>query len=173
MNYESVNFTQQDHQNIADLFDYSNLNKEEEQKAQDNFKKLLESNDAPRYLYIIRCCPFIYYEIGITNNIEKRIKTLQIGCPFDLKFIVAVEADMEDFLGREIAYLEKFLHENYKHLNFKGEWFELSEKHISDICCFLENNRDFDILHEEAKELRTYFEIIDKIIAEEVEYCNK
>ncbi len=167
MNYESINFTQQDHQNIADLFDYSNLNEEENQKAMDNLKKLLESNDAPRYLYIVRCCSFNYYKIGITNNIEKRIETLQIGCPFELKFIVAVEADMEDFLGREITYLEKFLHKNYKHLNLKGEWFEFSEKHISDICCFLADNRDFDILHEEAKELRTYFEIIDKIYAEE------
>ena len=80
---------------------------------------------------------------------------------------------MEDFLGREIAYLEKFLHKNYELLKLKGEWFKLSEKHISDICCFLENNRDFDILHEEAKELRIYFEIIDKIITEEVEYYNK
>ena len=173
MNYESVNFTQKDHKNISDIFDYSNVNEEEWQKAQDNFKKLLESNDAPRYLYIVRCCPFNYYKIGITNNIEKRIKTLQIGCPFELKFIIAVEADMEDFLGREIAYLEKFLHGNYEHLKLKGEWFKLSEKHISDICCFLNDNREFDIIHDEAKELKIYFEIIDKILAEESDYYSK
>lgn len=106
----SINFTQQDHDNIAKLYDYSDLSEEKLKTAKENFRKLLESNDAPRFLYVVRCLPCNYYKIGITNNIPKRLTVHQTGCPFELKFIFAIEADESDFLGREIMYLEKFFH---------------------------------------------------------------
>lgn len=168
MNYKSINFIQQDHDNISDLFDYNNLTEKKWQKALNNFEKLLDFNEASRYLYIIRCCPSNYYKIGITNNIKKRIKTHQTGCPFELKFTIIVEADMEDFLGREIIYLEKILHKNYEHLKLRGEWFNLSDKHLSDICFFLQENRDLSVTHDEPKELKMHLEIVEKIIAEDL-----
>ena len=157
-----INFTQQDHENIAKLFDYNDLTKKDRQKAINNFKKLLESNDAPRYLYVIRCLPYNYYKIGITNDLDKRLKNHQTGCPFDLKMIFAVEADMEDFLGREITYIEGFFRRNYKNSIVRGEWFELTEQEISDMCIFLENNREFDILHENPEELSAYFKTVEE-----------
>jgi len=87
----TINFTRQDFDAIAKLYGYSNLTEQEWEKAQDNFKKLIEENEAPRFLYIIRCLPYNYYKIRITNDICKRITDHQTGCPFKLKFIFAIE----------------------------------------------------------------------------------
>lgn len=162
-----INFTQQDDDNIVKLYDYSNLSEKEWQEAQDNFKKLSELNEAPRFLYVIRCLPFNYYKIGITNLLDKRQKDHQTGCPFELKLIFAIEADEADYFGREIAYLEKFFHRNYEKHNVRGEWFELTESDIAEMCLFLENEHDFDILNNGAEELKAYFKTVDEILSEE------
>jgi hypothetical protein len=165
----AINFTQQDDDTIANLYDYSNLTEQEWHKAQDNFTKLIEDNEAPRFLYIIRCLPNNFYKIGITNDIYKRIEDHQTGCPFKLKFIFAIEADESDFLGREIVYMEKFFHKNYENLNIRGEWFELTEIQIAEMCLFLESERDFDILEDGAEELKSYFEAVKLILLQEGE----
>jgi len=151
-----INFNEQDHANIAELFDYSDMSVEDMQKAQDKFKMLLECNEAPRYLYVIRCLPHNYYKIGITNDLGKRLRDHQTGCPFELKMIFAVEADMEDFLGREIIYLENFFHKNYEKINVRGEWFELTEEEICEMSTFLQDDREFDILHSKPDELSAF-----------------
>ena len=158
----AINFTQQDFDNIAKLFDYDGLTADKSTKAMNNLQSFIENNDAPRYLYVIRCLPFPYYKIGITNDIVKRLLDHQIGCPFELKFIFAFEADMSDFLGREIEYLEKFFHRNYVNTQIRGEWFELTEADITEMCFFLENDRDLSIVHSEAEELNDYFKKMEE-----------
>lgn len=35
------------------------------------------------------------------------------------------------------------------------------------MCIFLENDRDFDILHEDAEELSAYFSTVDEMVSED------
>jgi len=71
--------------------------------------------------------------------------THQTGCPYDLYYVMVAEADLGDFLGKEIAYLESFLHYNYREFNERGEWFELKDNHLVDIALFLESDRELGV----------------------------
>ncbi|WP_330472583.1 GIY-YIG nuclease family protein [Vibrio harveyi] len=140
--YSSIHFTDENDLEIAALFDYTESTPEELALADKKYREYLKNDNAPRYLYIIRCGRSKYYKIGVTNDLEKRLATHQTGCPYELKIVCYFEADLSDFLGKEIAYLESFLHNNYAKLHVRGEWFELNYGHLSDIAMFLEMNRE-------------------------------
>lgn len=165
--YSSIKFTKRHHNEISELFNYENLSEKDYKQSLNNLEKHLSDNDAPRYLYVIRCIGTNFYKIGITNNLNKRLKTHQTGCPLKLKYIFAVEADIEDFLGREITYLEKFLHNNYASHKIHGEWFCLTYSHLADLCFFFEESRDFDIIDETPKELSLFRKKVNEIISNE------
>lgn len=83
-----------------------------------NYKK-------PRYLYLLEC--HNTYKIGITDNIERRIKQLDTR-PFKLNLIGQTNKLIKD------AYKwEQYLHNEYKDQNIEGEWFSLTENQIKDI----------------------------------------
>ncbi len=140
--YRSIEFTEKHKWEIAALFDYSKCSDDEYEAADRKYRDYLQHDKAPRYLYIIRCGRSKFYKIGVTNDLEKRLATHQTGCPYELKIICYFEADLSDFLGREITYLESFLHRNYDDFRVRGEWFELSYGHLSDIAMFLELDRE-------------------------------
>lgn len=69
-------------------------------------------------LYIIQCDTTGDFKIGITKSIEKRLKTLQNGCPYTLKVILLIKCG---------AHLEKKLHqrlEEFKTTKKNREWFK-------------------------------------------------
>lgn len=140
--YSSIHFTKAHFLEIAALFDYSQATENELSLAYKKYNNYLKYDDAPRYLYIIRCGRSKYYKIGVTNDLEKRLATHQTGCPYELKLICYSKADLDDYLGKEITYLEGFLHNNYSEFRVRGEWFELNYGHISDIAMFLELDRE-------------------------------
>lgn len=131
-----IKFTQKHHDEIVKLLDYSDPS-EDLELIQNKLKNNIENGEAPRYLYIIRQEQTNLYKIGISNKVETRIKNLKTGNPNELKLIVCFEADLSDFLGREISYLEKFLHNCYANNKVKGEWFRLDYSDIADLCHFL------------------------------------
>ncbi|MFG5012584.1 GIY-YIG nuclease family protein [Vibrio cholerae] len=137
-----IRFTKKHEREIAALFDYSQVSEDKLALAYQNYHDYLKNNNAPKYLYVIRCGKSKFYKIGITNDLEKRVATHQTGCPYQLKLICYFEADLDDYLGKEIGYLEQFLHNNYSDLRVRGEWFELNYKHLSDIAVFLELDRE-------------------------------
>lgn len=59
------------------------------------------------------------YKIGITNDIEFRLKSMQTGCPFKLFAYKAYEHDNP--LG-----IEQSLHAFFGKKRLEGEWFKLS-----------------------------------------------
>lgn len=64
----------------------------------------------------------INYKIGITNNIQNRLKTFQTANHKKIKVINLVLSE-----NREASFkLEKYLHEKYKKYNVSGEWFEFT-----------------------------------------------
>jgi hypothetical protein len=76
------------------------------------------------YVYVMKCNEF--YKIGFSNNIEKRIKTLMVGNPYELEIIFVFEHN-------DAKEIEFFLHSRYKKENIRGEWFALSLEQIQEI----------------------------------------
>ncbi|MBL4823316.1 MAG: GIY-YIG nuclease family protein [Colwellia sp.] len=167
--FESINFTDNEFNKITSLLDYSNISEKDDIKSLSNFEQFIANNEAPRFIYLIRCKSTNFYKIGKTNNIDVRLRDLQTGCPFELKVIFIAEADMGDFLGREISYLETFLQNNYKVDHKRGEWFELTYEYIADICFFLEESRDLDVIHDDPDELHVYRKRTKQILIDEGE----
>jgi len=91
----------------------------------------------PRFLYLLKVKGHKLYKIGITNDLLKRKRKLQTGNPMELSYVFAVEADLIDFYGKEIVYLERFLHQNYEGCRVLGEWYELSNLDVCKVFLFL------------------------------------
>lgn len=64
-----------------------------------------------------------HMKIGISKNLDSRIKQVQTGCPIQLRRVEYVVVE-----NRDIALsLEKMLHNEFRDLNTFGEWFYLIE----------------------------------------------
>lgn len=69
----------------------------------------------PQFLYIISCGDLI--KIGVTNNIEQRLVTLQTGNPHEMI--------LEHFERKNEAYkIEAYLHRIFEPYKVRGEWFK-------------------------------------------------
>ncbi len=79
------------------------------------------------YVYVIQCGFDSYYKIGISDNVAERIKTLQIGCPFELILVMMCR------LGSRTAATEaeRQLHETLSSYCVRGEWFKLDQNQLS------------------------------------------
>ena len=66
------------------------------------------------------------FKIGVTQNINKRLKSLQTSCSKKLEIIFSKEV---------INYtkLELFLHDKYKDKRLSGEWFDLTTEDLNNI----------------------------------------
>ena len=72
------------------------------------------------YLYFIRAGNRGAIKIGIANNIERRVATLQTGNPFKLNVIALIPCDSR----QHAAELEKQIHRFFVKQNIRGEWFQ-------------------------------------------------
>lgn len=85
-------------------------------------------------LYLIKCNQF--YKIGIANDIESRLASLQTGNPY----MLGIEAC---FQFTNAASVEKALHQRFSGVRTLGEWFELGENDLDDfltLCRMLGGN---------------------------------
>ncbi|MDP9689596.1 UNVERIFIED_ORG: hypothetical protein J2W82_003263 [Pseudomonas mohnii] len=162
--FKSINFTEKHSREIAELFDYSKATPDERTTAYAKYNKYIKEDVAPRYLYLIRCKGTHYYKIGITNDLVKRMAAHQTGSPHELNLILYAETDLDDFLGKEIAYLESFLHKNYAGSRVRGEWFHFNYTNISDIAMFLQLNRELGIRICSYRELAHYYKYFESEI---------
>lgn len=80
------------------------------------------------YLYIMRNGETNQYKIGIASCVSSRLKTLQTGCPFELK----VATTWEHFDRKRIQYYETFLHRyfNKRNQRIRGEWYTLTDEDL-------------------------------------------
>ena len=68
------------------------------------------------------------YKIGITNNLEKRLKTLETGNPY-VRLIT-----QSKWMSRDDAlWLENALHVKYAHSRVRGEWFDLNPQEVNKV----------------------------------------
>lgn len=72
------------------------------------------------HLYVLSCGDKI--KIGVTNNIENRLKSLQTGNPMPIKLEY-----IEERLNPEKA--EHYLHRCFQAKRVNGEWFEYISVH--------------------------------------------
>mgnify|MGYP001582170625 CR=1 FL=1 len=76
------------------------------------------------YIYIIKCKEF--YKIGIANNLDSRLTTLQTGNPYVLEIYFAKKHKLA-------IKLEKYLHNYFIEKRTNGEWFKLDDKDLEKI----------------------------------------
>lgn len=85
-------------------------------------------------VYIFECNGL--YKIGVTSNVNRRLKQLQTGNGFKITEVVSYE-----FFS--MAYcIESCLHSKFKWYNTLGEWFNLSEFELGALKLYLKFERD-------------------------------
>lgn len=75
-------------------------------------------------LYVIEH-PHGFYKVGISNDPERRLKSLQTASPYELELVATV--DTENSNG-----LESLLHDRFAKYHYRDEWFELPDKQVSE-----------------------------------------
>jgi len=92
----------------------------------DNF---LQSNG----IYIIKNVNTNYYKIGITSDIDRRFRQLQLQSGCKLKIIDWYLLDVDNNMNAK--QIENKLHNKYKEYNIIGEWFDI-DNIIDDVLNF-------------------------------------
>lgn len=77
------------------------------------------------YVYLIEDQDNKRYKIGVTRNLEKRLRNLQTGNSNKIKLI-------ESFLTEYPFRLETMLHNKFKQFHHYNEWYELDEANINN-----------------------------------------
>lgn len=72
-------------------------------------------------VYLVRAAQF--YKIGISGNVQKRIASIQTGCPIRCEYVGY-------FPHHDPESLEKELHRRFSHTKTNGEWFDLGDDNI-------------------------------------------
>ena len=81
-------------------------------------------------LYVIQCQKF--YKVGITKTLEKRVKEISSGTPFDYVLVDAIPFDSLS----DAKTAEKIAHEHLTELgwHYRYEWFTGDADVIQEIC---------------------------------------
>ena len=89
------------------------------------------------FIYIIRCEKQNLFKIGISKNVDKRLKQLQTGNPYKLKCIYKIKS-----LEIKATKIEATIHQFFKEANKKhvlNEWFNLSDDEVVNLAKCLNN----------------------------------
>jgi hypothetical protein len=73
-----------------------------------------------RSIYFIQAKHQPFFKVGIANNVDRRLRELQVGCPLDLLLVQSWEAEYE-----RIWQLESGLHTALRRYSTRGEWFKI------------------------------------------------
>jgi len=94
---------------------------------------ITEINNTKLGLYIIYTdeSPNLY-KIGITKNIDKRIKQFETGNPFEFKLF-------DFFVAENCRELENMIHKKLEKNKYRKEWFLLNTEELKDIGNFARN----------------------------------
>jgi hypothetical protein len=85
------------------------------------------------YIYLLQSGETTCYKIGVSKNINSRIKELQSGNPYPIKLVACADLSREDF--REGAYwmIEQSFHGMLRDARLSGEWFDLTSRDVEII----------------------------------------
>ncbi len=101
-------------------------NRERQRRFRAKARGIEQIVDKEGVIYLIQCVGFPYYKIGISDNTENRLSTLQTGVPFELKLIKSV------YVTKAIE-AERYLHSLYEAKRVRGEWFNFTDNELDDV----------------------------------------
>ena len=81
-------------------------------------------------MYVIREAGTSYVKIGITNNLERRLRTLQTANPHTLEMVYKFNGTPSTIKGYE-SIIHKKLKSMGRHI--RGEWFFIHPNEIEDV----------------------------------------
>lgn len=90
-------------------------------------------------VYLVKMKGLNYYKIGVTKNIENRIKSLQNGNPIEIQLIKSIP--VADMYAKE-----NYLHSKYDYANMKNEWFEFNLSEVEEIIDYLSKNNAMSLI---------------------------
>lgn len=74
-----------------------------------------------KYIYVIEAKGFAICKIGVANDVQKRLASIQTSSPFTLHVFFSLEvSEQQAFL------IEKTAHKLLQGQNMRGEWFDVS-----------------------------------------------
>jgi len=80
---------------------------------------LVEKTVKSGYVYFISMADFVFWKIGCTKNIDKRLRQLDIG-PRECRVVYRVAT-------HDMYALEKLFHEKFKSKHVRREWYALDD----------------------------------------------
>ncbi len=72
-----------------------------------------------------------YHKIGLTTNIEVRLKGIGTKLPFTSEVVHTIKTS-------DIHRLEKYWHDRFDKKRAEGEWFILTDEDVAEFCSFEE-----------------------------------
>lgn len=81
------------------------------------------------YVYFLQSDAHELVKIGVTNNVKKRIESIQIGCPCPLVLAGIITKATWD----AARALESRLHRHFAEQRVRGEWFRLDSNTVAEI----------------------------------------
>jgi hypothetical protein len=84
-------------------------------------------SESANYGFVYLACSSTgHYKIGRSKSPHERVKHFDVQMPVEVKMLHFIETD-------DAPYLEEKLHTHYEHLNFKGEWFNLTDEDVEKL----------------------------------------
>lgn len=85
-------------------------------------------------LYIIRDGNTNNYKIGITKDLNKRLRGIQTGCPHELQIVKLWKHTQKQVILKYERVLHRYYKKNGNQANTQGEWFELTQNDLICLC---------------------------------------
>lgn len=97
----------------------------------DKMGTYFDKNKRPNYVYVIGNPLNFTFKIGITENVNSRIRSLvtQSGCPLYQMLLLELHSEYDE----DSKYIECSLHEYFRNKRTFGEWFKLDVKDLIQI----------------------------------------
>jgi hypothetical protein len=87
----------------------------------------LKQRSTAGYIYLLHAVGTNRYKIGLTKNVVRRIAALAKQSPFPVEVI-------HHYQTNDMKREESLLHDAFKEYRVHGEWFELPDFAVSEIC---------------------------------------
>lgn len=85
-------------------------------------------------LYIMQNGNTNQYKIGITDNINRRWRNLQTGCPGELRVLKIWTHTQRTAIMKYERVLHRYFTALGQRIRKNGEWFELTRNQVSELC---------------------------------------
>jgi len=79
---------------------------------------------SPGFIYVVRMGDHDYFKIGRSTDVRRRMSELQLPCAGHLLFAYRVA---------DASKVESQIHREFEHVRMNGEWFRLTESHLTEI----------------------------------------